>query len=493
MADKKFTKSQLEEKCDIYKEKIDDWMLYDLSFQSGKPLIKYALQQNPRESTRNYKNRIWVGYSFNYAKSIIEILNFYLTEKEVVRDLDPLADDPIWTRFKKDCDLTGTNYDDFLDEAQKLASVFGSIGILVNKPGGATTLGRALNDNVYPYYCMYSLPNIYDWKWEQDPVTHRRQLSYLKLLESDGTYTLWWKDKWEQWAIDDRTKKLTLLHEGINPLDEIPFVWMNNLKDYRTPEIGVSDIIDISHIVLSIIQNLSCGEEMINLAGFPIRRQPMRKEGDEGDSEVQTGPRAVEEFDPTLGKEGKPDWMPTEILEPVEATLKWIDRKTDEIFRVAHLSGVHGQRKSNNEVASGMALRYEFQQLNTVLVKKSINQVEAELSCLRLWMKWQGKEGEFEKCDVKRSTDFSIDDVAVALENVLLSINRVMSKTYRIRMQEKILKYMLPDLSEDDVRKIKTEIQYGTPVEIEWPADMKNTNEEVRTAPQATADHSKDE
>jgi hypothetical protein len=270
---------------------------------------------------------------------------------------------------------------------------------------------------------------------------------------------------------------------------------MNNLRNFKTPEVGVSDIIDISHIVISIIQNLSCGEEMINLAGFPIRRQPMGKEGDEeGDDQVETGPRAVEEFDPTLGKDGKPDWMPTEIKEPVEAALAWIDRKVDEIFRVAHLSGVHGQRKSNNEVASGMALRYEFTQLNTVLTKKSTNQNEAELQLLRLWLKWQGKESAFKDCKIKRSKDFSIDDLSIELENALMSINRVMSKTYRIKMQQKITKFMLPDLNEDDMKKVKAEIDAGTPNEVEWEqeaSDPTDHNTNVRSANESKADHSK--
>jgi hypothetical protein len=130
---------------------------------------------------------------------------------------------------------------------------------------------------------------------------------------------------------------------------------MPNIKNLTKPYIGVSDIVDISRIVASIIRNLSSGEEMIKFAGFPMMRKPMRWEGEEGQTD-ETGHQAVQEFDPEWGEAGKPDWMESVILEPIEATLKWIDRKVDEIYRVAHLSGVHGQRKSNNEVASGLAL-----------------------------------------------------------------------------------------------------------------------------------------
>jgi len=491
----KKTKLELEAKNDLYKAKAEEWELYDLVFESGKPLITYALRRNPRETVGNWKNRLWIGYSFNFGKSIIEILNFYLCEKDVIRELEPLAKDKQWEAFKLDADLNGTDYSVFLDEAQKLASVFGSIGILCNKPIGAKTVAKELSAGAYPYYSLYSPLNIYDWQWGKDPVSHRRVLEFLKLYEGNNTYTFWYPHSWEQWHVHPKTGKIEIIAEGPNPLGEIPFVWMNNLRNFKTPEIGVSDVIDISHIVISIIQNLSCGEEMINLAGFPIRRQPMGKEGDEeGSDEVNTGPRAVEEFDPTLGKDGKPDWMPTEIKEPVEAALAWIDRKVDEIFRVAHLSGVHGQRKSNNEVASGMALRYEFTQLNTVLTKKSTNQNEAELQLLRLWLKWQGKESIYKDCKIKRSKDFSIDDLSIELENALMSINRVMSKTYRIKMQEKITKFMLPDLSADDIKTVKAEIKAGTPDKVEWEQETNNPtehNSNVRSANESKADHSK--
>lgn len=233
---------------------------------------------------------------------------------------------------------------------------------------------------------------------------------------------------------------------------------------------------------------------MIKLAGFPIMREPMEREDQlAGDTEeVQVGPRAVSEFNPEYGAHGKSDWMPTEILEPVEAALKWIDRKSDEIYRIAHLSGVHGQRKSNNEVASGMALRYEFNQLNEVLNAKSINQSEAELQMLRLWLKWQGKEDLFAEMDVKRSTEFSIDDLSIALENAITGFKNVVSKTFRVRVMEKIVEHVLPDISPSDKAVISTEILENLPDKIELE-EGSNISKHVRNAYQSRADHSKDQ
>jgi hypothetical protein len=493
MAEQSMTKEKLDEKHELYKKYLEDWELYDVVFRSGKPLIDYAIYRHPRETEQNYEARLKDGYVFNLGKTIIDIFHFYLTEKDVVRDLEGLADDPQWEMFVKDADLNGTDYSVLLNEAQKFASVNGSIGILVNKPAGQDTVSDEMLSGIYPYYALYSLTNIYDWEFKKNPQTHRRELVYLKLYEGENLYTLWWPDRWEQWQIPEKFKKPELVDEDDNPLGEIPFIWLTNVKDLMHPEIGVSDLVDVSRIVTSMTQNLSCGEETIKLAGFPIMRTPKVREGEEED-EFAIGPRAVVEFDPSL-KDAKSDWMPTEIKEPVEAMLMWLEKKTDEIYRIAHLSGIHGQRKSDTSgVASGLALRYEFSQLNSVLLAKSSNLTEAELSALRLWLKWQGKEEALNDMEIRRSSEFSIDEMSVALDNAITAMNRVMSKTFRDRVQEKIVKHTLPDLSQSDQEKIQSEIEKITPEPTaeDWLSDNKTGSTGVRSALESRADHSLD-
>ena len=492
------SKEELKYTKPVYKSNIIAWKEYDLVYNSGRDLIDYALYQHPRESDANYVARIRDGYVFNFGRAIINIFNFYLNDKEVVRDLPGLKDDVQFKMFLKDCDLYGTDYRVFINEIQKYASAIGAVGILVNKPGDITgnnlTLKDEIENKIYPYYASYSLQNILDWQWERNPVTHRRELDFLKLHESDHTYTIWHRTFWERWMIDAKTDKPVKFDEGINPLNEIPFTWMPNLRNMDVPEIGYSDLIDISPIVLSIAQNLSCGEEMIKLAGFPIMREPMEQDllamESGADDQVSIGPRAVKEFNPEQGDAGKPDWMPTEIYEPVQAALMWIDRKIDEIFRIAHLSGIHAQRKSNNKVSSGLAMRYELTQLNSVLMDKAKYQTEAELNCFRFWLKWQNKENLFEEIEIKRKKEFSIDELAVALDNAITSMGNVASKTFRILVQQKVANATLPDLTQKDKAIIMQEIETNTPDKIDLNFSSKHTD--TRSAVQAYADHSKD-
>ena len=501
-------KNDLMSTCETYKKNLENWQLLDLVYKSGKELIEHSLYRHPLESPENHRARLRDGYVFNFARSIVNVYNFYLNEKEVVRELPGLEKDPVYEMFKKDTNLFGTDYDVFWNESQKFASAMGAIGILVNKPGAysggeevSIALGDEIKDGIYPYYCLYSLLNILDWRFERDSRTHRMYLTYLKLLEKDQSVTVWTPYDWERWRLNARTKKPELFEKGVNDLNEVPFIWLKNLTNLQTPEIGDSDILDIAPIITSIAQNLSCGEEMIKLAGFPILREPMEEtdnlimlEEDEKE-ETPTGPRAVKQFNPEHGPAGKPDWMPTEISDPITATLDWVDRKIDEIYRIAHLSGVHAQRRSNNKVASGLSIRYEFSQLNSVLVAKAKNLSEAELCCLKLWLKWQGQEEKFKTVEIKRSREFSIDEMAVAMDNAITSMRNVASKTFRVNVQKKLALSVLPDATQADKKKILEEIEENTPekISVEFSATAPTgSNHNVRNAHEAYADHSDD-
>jgi hypothetical protein len=484
-------KEELETKHESYADHIDDWELFSLVYESGHPLIKKVLYKQPRETPANYAARLQDAYVINFAQAVVDIYNFYLTQKDVNRAIEGLDYEPLWKMFLEDSDLMGTNYDDFLSEAQKLSSITGAVGVLVNRGGSA---GKVVKDDiergVYPYCCLYTPQNIYDWKFERDPVTHRYQLVYLKLYEGNGLYLIWYLDRWEMWEIQ-KVGAPKVIERKPNILGEIPFLWMYNLKKIGRVPFGESDIKDISRITISIVQNCSSAEEVIKYAGFPIMREPMEEEGALKNDESIVGVTAVKEFDPTLGPHAKPDWMPTEILEPIDAILKWIDRKVEEIYRICHLSGAFGQR--TGQVSTGLALRYQFTQLNTMLIKKSINMTEADEEIIRLWMKWQGISGVVK---VIRSREFSIDELSVMLDNIITTMKNVLSKTYRQRIQEKMVRSTLPELDANDLKQIRIEIESNTPETAkelagpEWPT---NTKKDVRPADQAIADHSRED
>lgn len=464
---KQVQKQQLEEKHPEYKKNKTEWELYELAYEGGMPFITYCLHRySSKETTKNWAERIRDGYVFNYAQTVVDLFNFYLTETDTKRELGGLTEDPQWQMFSLDADLIKTNFVEWIEDAQKSSSVGGSLGILVNKPpSSAKNVQDEINQEIYPYVAAYSLINIYDWEFQRNKESHRPVLTYLKLREEDGSYLLWWVEKWERWGLHRQTGVPTKLDSGDNPLGEIPFTWMPNVKRTKHAHLGVSDLVDISRIVASIVRNTSCGEEIIKLSGFPILRLPDEdtspEESDDDEAEVEVGGRAVLGFNPEY-TDGRPDWMPSEVKDPIEAILMWIDRKIDEILRISHLSGVHGQRTSG-QAQAGIALRYSFRQLFSVLNKKSDNMSEAEMQIIRLWLKWAGKEELFKEISIERSKEFSIDDLAVALDNMFTSMRNMVSKEFRVKAQMKVVGMVLPETDEKTVKTIEEETIKHTP------------------------------
>ncbi len=515
----------LQKTHEVHNEMIKDWAFYGLAYSGGTPFINYSLAKHQRESESNWRARQKEGICFNYSSIVIDLFNFYLTEKPAVRDLGALAGSESWKMFVKDADLYGTNFDVFLNEAQKMAAIYGAVGVLIDKPNSKNeVLKDDIIQGIYPYCALFTLPNILDWKHERDPVTNRPTLTYLKLLDFNDRYLLWWPKKWEIWELPEGAptpfnihkhtdtsdympkpgdnkyadepgqpynavlggEEPTLTDSGDNPLGEIPFLWFQNIKSVANPYIGESDIKEISRITASTVRNISYGEEVIKFAGFPQARRPMEKVGSAPISN-EVGVTAILEFDPELGADAKPDWLEAAVLEPIEAILSWMSKKISEIFQLAHLSGIHAHEKSD-QVRSGVALRYEYQQLSLVLFKKSENLTETELGIIKYWLKWQGKYDWFKAARISRSKDFSIDDLSQGLENAIMADKLVPEINFKKEMMKVISKRMLPDLADEKLLIIYDAIEELTEEDLDLlndgpeetnPGSIKDIRQEI--------------
>jgi len=134
--------------------------------------------------------------------------------------------------FLKDADLYGTNFDVFLNEAQKMAAIYGAVGVLIDKPNSTSeVLKDDIEQGVYPYCALFTLPNILDWKHERHPVTNRPTLTYLKLLDFDNRYLLWWQDKWEIWELPEGAPSPFNVHKHKDTSDYKPKPGDNKYAD----------------------------------------------------------------------------------------------------------------------------------------------------------------------------------------------------------------------------------------------------------------------
>lgn len=461
--------SELKATNQEYKDNFEEWIFFEASYNGAKALIDLGyIGQHERESQENYQKRISEAYGFSYSGSVIDLLSYYLFKSFSVFNIGKLANDPIWEMFIKDCDLFNNVLNDWFIDAQKESSKYGHVGILVDKPkydSRIITKKQEIENKIYPYLSMYNPLSILDWKYSRDKYG-RPYLSYLKLKEEDDHYRIWTIDFWEVWKIPDFSDKKSasvgkedavLVKRGKNPIGVIPFVWLINIKKSGTV-VGLSDIKDVAYIDLSIMRNLSQGEEVIDYSAFPMMRRPKSTEDD-------VGVTAILEFDPEI-PESKPDWLEAKCKEPIEAILTWIKRKTDEIYRVVNVGGITATETSK-QAKSGIALKVEFQMLNSKLVKKGKNVASAKYQVINYWLMWQDQSKLIEEVSYVTPTSYDVENLAIDLQNALTSQTLVNSKTFSDEIQKVMAREALPGLKEDVYKNIDKEIISYKPLKDE--------------------------
>ncbi len=463
----------------IYDKFISEWLFFGLAFKAGRPFINGVLFKHPSETADNYTNRLAEAFNFPYCKNIVTIYNYFVTEKTAIREIaSEIMENEKWKAFNSNVDLYGTNFDSFINEAQKLSGAYGTVGILIDYPSGEYT-----KDDIKarPYLSLYTPNNILDWTYERNDATGIPELIYLKIKEGDNIYLIWTKTEWKKYRVIKTELKETTypnrpergkarqrqvvekIGSGKNRLGEIPFVFLQNIRDPEYPYLGISDITDASYVNGAIVRTLSMGSETMKLAGFPMLLYPRQSENiflEDAPTAEETlivSEDTVLQFDPDA-KDGRPSWLESPVEPTIKAILAWMDRLTEEMYRAADLGGLH-QNRDKAQTKSGTYLKYQFQQTNSVLSKKADTLTEAEKQINKFFCLWEGIDYDEDKFKISRIKEFSVDTLQIEIDNMIKSMQNVMSDHFKTKTQVKLAKQTYPDLTESDIATIREEIE----------------------------------
>jgi hypothetical protein len=438
-----------------------DWQKYQAVVEGFNALADLNIfKQHSRESQSNFQRRLSEGYGPNYSEAIINIFDYYLLQSEISRKFGKLAEFELWEIFQKDSDYYRTDYNIFLNQARKKASIFGHMGIMIDMPIVKTNSQKeSIERKIYPYLSLYSPLDILNWIVARDGFG-RPELVALKLKQHGDVYKIWEKDSWRSYIIREKGK-VQLLESGVNKLGEIPFVWLFNAD--KSHYIGESDLKNIANIDISIYNNCMQIEEIVDLAAFPMMRRPMKRQGEEG-QEDRVGPSAVQEFDPSLGEAGKPDWMRAEVSDPIKAILDTIVWKIAQIYRNATLSEAVAERKTGE---SGYALSIRRDLLNAALVAKAKYLAEAEERIAYFWCRWIGKDEWVKDIKIERPKRFSVEQLKLDLENAVLGKSVIHSETFSKELQKKLAREMMgTGIDDKKYSEIDEEIEVYEPLKV---------------------------
>jgi hypothetical protein len=321
---------------------------------------------------------------------------------------------------------------------------------------------------LFPIQCNWWLDelgrNTIRERTEREPITNRPVLTYLKLLDDDGTYRIWTREEWSTWRIIDGQEEAEMTGTGENSLKDrrgdglIPWVWFKNGESLIYRDMGISDIEDIALIDASIVRDCSNIDEVITNAAFPMLALPKERivDGRE-EQEIEVGPTRILLFAPEQPG-SRPFWLNPVVGETVNAALSLWDKKIAECYKMANLGGLR-EAEGSKQRWSGESMRESFRFLNASLSEKVDSEIESRLSVIKLWLMWQGKEDDFEEISIEHDKNFSAEELIGSLKEADSAVGLLPSEEWRREVYRKVVARALPDADPILIERILKEVQ----------------------------------
>ena len=447
-----YSRQDIENQHQHYKGMMPRWEYFIRSYLGGKEYQDGKfLQPYQLEFENEYHKRINFTPLDNHCRNIIDIYSSFLFRVEPVREYGSLTEDMSVEQFKDDADLEGRSFNALMREAQRFASIYGHVWLLMDKPStNVMTRAEELDQGIRPYLNIYTPENVLDWHYTRNDAGYY-YLDYLKIREEQTAegeyYKLWYLDKIDCVFVSSTSRDEPKLISSLpNPLMKIPAVILYN---QRSPMrgLGVSDLTDVADLQKAIYNEFSEIEQIIRLSNHPSLVKTK-------DTDAGAGAGSIIEIPEILDANLKPY-----ILQPngsnLDGVLRSINHKVEAINRLTHVGTL---RATAERVQSGIALRTEFELLNARLSEKSKLMELAEEQIWRLFADWQ--ETVFDG-EIEYPESFDIRDWATDLELLQQAkASNIKSATFAKEIDKQIARTVIED--DTTLEQIDIEIDNGT-------------------------------
>tara|TARA_R110001606_G_scaffold148220_1_gene288287 strand:+ start:1446 stop:2816 length:1371 start_codon:yes stop_codon:yes gene_type:complete len=431
----------LETQHPLYEANLRRWNYYRSSYLGGfdyrdssLAMLRPYLFENDAPGNQ-YGNRLEYTALDNMTKLTVDTYRSFLFRSTPLRTFGYLSNDITVSRFIEDVDFSGKDLDDFMKEANDMATVYGNVWILCTKGNGVGIITREqeIQNDIRPYLKLFTPENVTNWKYETQP-NGSEQLVYVKTVEWMGEEHY----KCIEWTTDLITvahiieEEVVRVEEYINAIGEVPFV-----VHYANPSahkgIGYSDIADVAKAQQAVFSLYSEAEQSIRISGHPT----LVKTQDVG---AMAGAGSVMNMDNTMDPNLRPY-----LLEPsgsnIASIVSMINVHIENFLRSTHLGAIMAAKGLS--VKSGVALATEFEMLNTRLGDKAAKMEATEWGIWRLFLKWNNQQADLDfNIEYSKSFDLRDEHADLKLLNEALT-SGITSPTYINEVQKQIAKIVI--------------------------------------------------
>jgi hypothetical protein len=461
-------------------EHLPQWHFLEATYKGGREWFAENIFRYIKEGDQEFKERLARAYRFNHTRETVDLINKYIFKGVIARKEDASTEQV--KTFWGATTLSRRPIVDFMKMVSTAASTYGRIWVCTDtnqSEPNATLLGQKISGaRVYAYTIkpQHVLDLAYDvdgkLTWIKIKEHIRDDESITASGEIDTRYRIWTQNYWAVFEEEYDEEKKEIAYElsdyGEHNLGVVPiFPVDHNSTDnpYVSPGM-IDEIAYLDRAVANYLSNLDAIIQDQTFSQLVMPAQSLLPGDDTQTALLAMGMKRIFTYDGTGG-------MAPEYISPDAAQagvlLEVINKIISEIY---HSIGMAGERtKQDNSMgidnSSGVAKAYDFDRMNAMLASKARALEIAENRLCELVDTWFGvadiEPGSYKLVQYPDNFDVRGLNDEISLAQALLLI-QAPDKVRQAQM-DTVVDKLFPNLADDLIKAMKTEIQTSWPPE----------------------------
>lgn len=428
-------------------EQIDKYELLDNAyratggFANGDYLIPHT-----SERLEKYTRRQNLAYYINYVKPIVDAQVFPIFKSEPIRE----NINPLYNTFIDNVDGNDTTLSMFMKKVAIRAKLHGVEFVVVDmeRIEGTVTEKDIIDNRLYPYLYMVSPNQIIDYA--TDKFGKLIYITYSvnnTVITEDGnkksiseSYT--WTENVCRKRIEDKEEVFD------NPIGMIPIIPVYGCSNNSGDLIPQSDMYAIAKTNFALYNAQSELRERNRAQAFSLLTYPVTAEDDyeSGLDTIQYGTADCILY--RAENSNRPDFI-TPPAEPSDIIMAEINFMIQEIYRMASLKMLTSTNEYN---VTGIARKYENQQLYQSIGELAHNLQDAEFKIAKVFGKYTGKP--LDGITIMYNNEFGVEDTSEILSEATTALAMNICPEFNIEVKKKIIHSMLQDTDNNLIEKV---------------------------------------